>query len=247
MKEELRKMLIKIKAESQGVMARRKAGMSSDWDLKYWEALGEVKRLYFFLKGLDVESEKFDPKSSASKLVRKEFYTFLVGEVMNRKSSGLKSEEEYKNKLEKLYNEGGASAISPDPFDLAKLSIAFLVDIPKIIQRGEKNNESIINCQNKMHSSFSRAQYWAGTLRGLMAGRGENSISDNASKASRASHEKHYKIREDIQSWWLENRDKYPTQEKAAIAAMPLFGTTFETTRRHISKKSQELRRERKK
>jgi len=45
-----------------------------------------------------------------------------------------------------------------------------------------------------------------------------------------------------IQSFWIENRDKYPTQEKAALAAMEKFGTTFETTKRHISKKSQELR-----
>ena len=119
--------------------------------------------------------------------------------------------------------------------------------MPKIIHRSDKDNDSIINCQNKMHASFSKAQYWAGSLRGLMVGRDEDSVSINASKASRASHARHYEIRDKIQSWWLENRDKYPTQEKAVLAAMELFDTTFGTTKKHISKKSQELRRERKK
>jgi len=247
MKEEQRKRLKKLEAENQGVMARVMEGMSSDWRLKYLDTLEEVGQLYLALKGIYVESENFDPKSSEANQMRNEFLSLYMGEMMNRKSSGLKSEKEYKNKFEKLYAEGGASAVSPDPFDLARLSIAYLADMLKIIYRSDKDNDSIINCQNKMHASLGKAQYWVGSLRGLMVGRDEDSVSINASKASRVSHAEHYKIRDAIQSWWLENRDEYPTQEKAALAAMALFGTTFETTRRHISKKSQELRGKRKK
>ncbi len=247
MKKEQRKRLKKLEAENQGVMARVMEGMSCDWRLKYLDTLEEVGQLYLALKGIYVESENFDPKSSEANQMRNEFLSLYMGEMMNRKSSGLKSEKEYKNKFEKLYAEGGASAVSPDPFDLARLSIAYLADMLKIIYPSDKDNDSIINCQNKMHASLGKAQYWVGSLRGLMAGRDEDSVSINASKASRASHARHYEIRDKIQSWWLENRDKYPTQEKAVLAAMELFDTTFGTTKKHISKKSQELRRERKK
>ena len=100
MKKEQRKRLKKLEAENQGVMARVMEGMSCDWRLKYLDTLEEVGQLYLALKGIYVESENFDPKSSEANQMRTEFLSLFIGEMMNRKSSGLKSEKEYKNKFE---------------------------------------------------------------------------------------------------------------------------------------------------
>lgn len=87
-----------------------------------------------------------------------------------------------------------------------------------------------------------QSQYWAGYYSGSVGAKSIDILAENARNAARASHEKHYKLRDTIQSWWLENRTHYKTQEKTAIAASELFGCSIDTAKKHIRAKAKELR-----
>ncbi|GEM_PF-5483810 len=87
-----------------------------------------------------------------------------------------------------------------------------------------------------------QSEFWAGYYAGTVGVRSIDILSENARIAARASHEKHYKLRDTIQSWWLENRTHYKTQEKAAVAASELFGCAIDTAKKHIRAKAKEFR-----
>jgi len=222
--------------------------MPNNWGETFLDTFNSVCISYFGLKGIDAMNEATDLGSDKVNKLGDELFHMYFSETFNRKSSGLKAEKAFYAKMTKRYQEGKAITAVPDPLDLVHLSIAYLGDMFAILIRYAKANLISESMRFEMYSSLGKAQFWAGVLRGQLVGGQINSLavndslSINARIASKASHAKHYKLRDMIQSFWIENRDKYPTQEKAALAAMEKFGTTFETTKRHISKKSQELR-----
>ena len=87
-----------------------------------------------------------------------------------------------------------------------------------------------------------QSEFWAGHYVGTVGANSIDILAENARNAARVSHAKHYKLRDAIQSWWLENRTHYKTQEKAAIAASELFGCTIDTAKKHIRAKAKEFR-----
>ena len=122
------------------------------------------------------------------------------------------------------------------------MALGYLSDMSTFVFEYFESDEQAQVSVDRIHASFGRILYWTGMFRGTMAERSFHGISANASKAAMKSHAKHYKTRDELQAWWVENRDQFKTQEKSILEAMKIFDVSYGTAGKHIRSSAKELR-----
>ncbi len=215
------------------------------WEESFWHTVNALSEGYSILKGKNWEKD-FDSESDAAIKFEEDFYTIFYKFMLIPNDIGINLERHILDRIKELHTKNRDSKYTIDPMDLLMIALGFLSDISTIVFEYFETDEPAEVFVYRIHTSFGRALYWTGMFRGTVSERSLYGISVNASNAAKKSHEKHYKIRDELQLWWLESRDQFKTQEKAILKAMELFDVSYGTAGKHIRSAAKELRSKKK-